>query len=110
MRVVISNCPADIAESLAASLIDDGLAACVNVLGPVTSVFRWEGRRCVETERTLVIKVAAARAPALVAALRERHPYEVPEILAFPVDLQLSDPRYVGWVRDAGGPDDASSG
>jgi periplasmic divalent cation tolerance protein len=86
------------AEAFAFALIDDRLAACVNVAGEMTSVFRWGGRVERERERQLIIKTTGARLPALMDRLRERHPYEVPEILAIPV--VDGSAAYLQWVSE----------
>jgi periplasmic divalent cation tolerance protein len=96
--LVLSTCPdVDTAERLARALVEGRLAACVNVVGPVKSVYRW--RDAVETagELLLLIKTPADRYPALEHALRALHPYEVPEIVAVPVERGLND--YLTWVR-----------
>ena len=83
--VVLTTLPADAdAEDLAALLVGERLAACINVMGAMQSVYRW--RREVERadERQLVIKTTAARVPALEARLKELHRYEVPEFLVVP--------------------------
>jgi len=80
-----------------ATLVEGRVAACVNVVGPVTSVYRW--RDAVETagELLLLIKTPADRYPALEQALRALHPYEVPEIVAVPIERGHED--YLEWVR-----------
>lgn len=96
--LVLSTCPdADSGQRLARSLVEGRLAACVNLVGPVTSVYRW--RDAIETagEMLLVIKTTADRYPALEEGLRAAHPYEVPEIVAVPVQHGLND--YLEWVR-----------
>ena len=81
---------------LAKALVDERLAACVNLLPGMTSVYRW--RDAVETtdEVQLIIKTTAARLPALAARLAELHPYELPELLA--VQAAAGLPAYLAWV------------
>lgn len=96
--LVFSTCPdAATAQSLARALVEGRMAACVSILGPVTSVYRW--RDAVETasETLLLIKTTANRYPDLEGALRAMHPYEVPEIVAVPAERGLQD--YLEWVR-----------
>jgi periplasmic divalent cation tolerance protein len=98
VAVVLTTAPsADVAESLASRLVDEGLAACVNVIPGVTSIFRWEGATQREAEILLVVKTTADR----VSALRDRivglHPYEVPEVVALPVSDGHA--AYLAWVR-----------
>ncbi|CAH1746686.1 Divalent-cation tolerance protein CutA [Thauera humireducens] len=95
--LVLTNLPdRDSADAMAAALIEARLAACVNVLAPCTSVYRWQGAVESATEVPLLIKTTAGRYPALEAAIRARHPYELPEIVAVPVVLGL--PAYLDWV------------
>lgn len=85
------------AERLAGALVEKRVAACVNILAPCRSVYRWDGRVQHEEEHPVLIKTAADRYPALEAAIRELHPYELPEIIAVPVDRGL--PGYLAWVE-----------
>ena len=78
-------------------LVAERLAACCNVLGGVASVYRWKGEIEQEGEALAIIKTTRDRYPALERALRDLHPYEVPEIIAVPVDRGLHD--YLEWVR-----------
>lgn len=95
--LVLTNLPdADHAGRIARLLIERRLAACVNVLAPCTSVYRWQGALETATEQPLLIKTTRAAYPALQAALREAHPYELPEIVAIPVQEGLPD--YLAWV------------
>lgn len=87
----------DRARTLARSLVDEGLAACVNVHGPMTSIYRWKGVVEEEPERQLVIKTARARLPDVEARLRALHPYDVPELIV--LDAQASA-GYGAWVAD----------
>ena len=86
----------DSANTLAIDLIEARLAACVNILPRVQSIYRWEGKVESSTEIPLFIKSTAAAYPALEKAIRERHPYQVPEIIALPVTRGLPD--YLNWV------------
>lgn len=83
------------ANRLAAALIERRLAACVNLLAPARSIYRWRGAIETATEIPMLIKTTAAAYPALEAALRELHPYELPEILALPA---RGLPEYLAWV------------
>jgi periplasmic divalent cation tolerance protein len=95
--LVLTNLPdADSAHALAAALVEQRLAACVNILAPCRSVYRWEGKVEDASEVPLLIKTTAARYPALEAAIRARHPYELPEIVAVPIAHGL--PAYLDWV------------
>ena len=89
---------ADVA-SLARTLVEERLAACVNVLAPMTSTYQWKGTIEQDREQQLVIKTTAARLPALEARLRDLHPYELPEFLVLPVST--GSEAYLQWVRDS---------
>lgn len=101
MKIVLCNHPAEGARALAERVVRAGLAACVNLLGPVRSVYVWEGQVCDEPELTLLIKVAQAKVEALRDFLVAAHPYSCPEVLVLPVDVPLSHGPYVAWVRGA---------
>jgi periplasmic divalent cation tolerance protein len=95
--VVLTNVPdRAAAEKLARDLVDRRLAACVNMLAPCRSFFRWEGAVQADDEVPLLIKTTRARYPALEAAIREAHPSELPEIVAVPVECGLA--AYLEWV------------
>ncbi|MDK9701685.1 MAG: divalent-cation tolerance protein CutA [Sulfuritalea sp.] len=84
------------AQALATALVTEHLAACVNVLAPCRSVYRWQGKVESATEVPLLIKSTTARYAALEAAIRARHPYELPEIVAVPIAHGL--PEYLTWL------------
>lgn len=95
--LVLSNLPdAASARALAEHLVSSRLAACVNILPPCRSVYRWQGALEEAEEVPLLIKTTAERYAELEAAIRERHPYELPEIVAVPMVLGL--PGYLAWV------------
>ena len=85
------------AERLAETLVEQGLAACVNFSAPITSVYRWQGKIEQSDEIQLSIKTTKARYQACESALRAIHPYELPEIIAVPVEQGLDD--YITWVE-----------
>lgn len=85
-----------VAERLAEALIAQRLAACVNILAPCRSVYRWREGVQHDEEHPMLIKTSADRYPALEAAIRAGHPYELPEIVAVPVERGL--PAYLDWV------------
>jgi periplasmic divalent cation tolerance protein len=85
-------------EPLARALIDEHLAACVNVLPPMQSFFRWEGAVQRDEERQLVIKTSAERLEELQVRLRALHPYELPEMLV--LSARGSD-DYLAWIRES---------
>jgi periplasmic divalent cation tolerance protein len=96
--LVLTNLPdRAAAERLAAALVEQRVAACVNILAPCQSVYRWENALQRGEEHPLLIKTAADRYPALEAAIRAGHPYELPEIIAVPIEHGL--PAYLAWVQ-----------
>ena len=98
MLLVFSNLPDQAsAAKLAAVLIEQRLAACVNVQAPCSSVYRWQGKVETATEVPVFIKTTRERYPALEAAIRAHHPYELPEIIAVPLVAGL--PAYLEWVH-----------
>lgn len=86
-------------ERLAGSLVGERLAACVNVLGPVASIYRWEGKVARDEEVLLLIKTTAAGVAPLQARVLELHPYDTPEFLAF--EVGAGAPGYLHWVEDS---------
>lgn len=95
--VVITNLPdRATAERLADDLVAKRLAACVNILAPCRSVYRWKGAVQHDEEHTMLIKTTGERYAALEAAIRAGHPYELPEIVALEVARGL--PAYLAWV------------
>ena len=96
----LCTCPdAATAARIAAALVDERLAACVNVLPGVESVYRWEGRVERASEVLLLIKSTRDRLQALTARVVELHPYELPELVA--VDIAGGLPGYLAWIADA---------
>ncbi|MDR2364728.1 MAG: divalent-cation tolerance protein CutA [Zoogloeaceae bacterium] len=96
--LVITSLPdAESAGKLARALVEQGLAACVNVLGSCHSVYRWQGRMEDATEIPLFIKTTRARYGAVEARIRNLHPYSLPEIIALP--LTAGSPDYLKWIK-----------
>ncbi len=98
--VVMTTLPADAdGPAFGRALLDERLAACVNLLAPMDSVYRWEGRIEEETERQVIIKTTRDRLNALWDRVRELHPYEVPEFIV----LAIADGNeaYLKWVGES---------
>jgi periplasmic divalent cation tolerance protein len=97
-QIVLTTCP-DVAsaERIARTLVEEELAACVNILPPMRSIYRWQGKIEDASEQLLVIKSATARFPAIRDRLRALHPYELPEIIAVPIVDGL--PAYLAWLN-----------
>ena len=95
--LVITNLPdRDAARRLADSLVEQRLAACVNILAPCESVYRWQGKIETAQEITLLIKTLGAHYGKVEKTIRECHPYELPEIIAIPMVAGL--PAYLDWL------------
>ena len=98
--LVLSTAPAapgdDTAEQIARTLIDERLAACVNIQAPMVSIYRWKGAVERDSERQLVIKTTRNTLPALEKRLRELHPYELPEFIV--VAASGGSAVYLEWV------------
>ena len=95
--LVLTNVPDEVtAHAIARGVVEGRLAACVNVLPAVRSIYQWEDKVEEAGEVTLLIKSTPGRYAALEAAIREAHPYDVPEIIAVPVTAGL--PAYLNWV------------
>ena len=95
--LILTNLPdAASAEHLARALVEARAAACVNVLSPCRSIYRWEGRLEAAEETPLLIKTTAVNYPKVEAIVRERHPYDLPELIALPITNGL--PAYLDWL------------
>ena len=99
--LIISTCPNNQAKDLAYFLVHNRLAACVNLAPKVTSIYLWDGEVCEEQESILIIKTAQTRAQACIETLKDKHPYEVPEIISFPIDSQNSLRAYLNWIQSS---------
>jgi periplasmic divalent cation tolerance protein len=103
VRLALSTAPdADTGARIARALVEERLAACVNLVPAVRSIYRWQGRVEDEAEVLLVIKTRAERVDALAARLRALHPYELPELVALPVVAGLAP--YLDWVAAEAAP------
>ncbi len=97
--LVLCTCPdTGTAMGIGARLVDERLAACVNVLPGLTSIYRWQGKREQASEALLLIKTTTARYAALEETIVHNHPYELPEVVAVPLARGL--PAYLDWIDD----------
>lgn len=95
--LILCTCPdRETAEKIARHLVEGRLSACVNILPGVTSVYAWKGRLETAEEQLLLIKSNLGRYPDVEQAIRALHPYELPEIIALPVERGL--PGYLNWI------------
>jgi periplasmic divalent cation tolerance protein len=100
--IILTTMPDDArADELARTLVDERLAACVNVHGPMMSTYRWKGTVERDAERQLVIKTTRARVPALEDRLRALHPYELPEFIV--IGPEGGSDAYLRWVGEETG-------
>lgn len=85
------------ALKIARNLVECKLAACVNIVDKVTSVYEWKGEICEEGELLLIIKSVAANFTWIKDRILELHPYELPEVIMFNIDAGLEE--YLAWIR-----------
>ena len=97
VMMAISSFPnQEVARQIGTELVERQYAACIQLLPGAESIYRWEGKTCREPETIALIKTTRAALPALTDALRSLHPYDCPELLAFPAEGGL--PAYLEWV------------
>ena len=95
-RITYITAPTEVAERIATTLVEERLAMCVNIIERVTSIYRWEGQIDHASESLLIVKGTAATTDALIARVREIHPYEVPEVVS--LDIVAGNPDYLDWL------------
>ncbi len=96
--LILCTCPDQAtAQNIADQLVDQALAACVNILPGLTSVYQWQGKREIAQEHLLLIKTTDTAYPALEQAITELHPYELPEVIAVPIAQGLNG--YLQWIE-----------
>jgi periplasmic divalent cation tolerance protein len=101
--VVLTTLPTDAdAAALARALVEARLAACVNILPPMTSIYRWRDGLEEDAERQIVIKTTREKLPGLWERLRQLHPYDVPEFIALPI--ADGNETYLRWIAESTGP------
>lgn len=98
--IVLITCPNnEVSEEVASALLNQKLAACVNMMKPVTSLYTWEGEINRDEEMLLIVKSRADLFEEdLIPAVKAVHPYDVPEIIALPIIMGSED--YLGWIKD----------
>jgi periplasmic divalent cation tolerance protein len=97
--VFITAGSAEEAERIAHALVEERLAACVNIVPGVTSVYRWEGQVQRDAEVLLVAKTLEANVARLAQRVKELHSYDVPEVVALPITD--GSPEYLAWLADS---------
>ena len=97
--VLVTAGNGDEALTIARTLVEEKLAACVQIIPRIRSIYRWKGEVCDEEEFLLIMKTRSALFPSLQDRIRKLHSYEVPEIVSFPIAAGL--PEYLSWVIDS---------
>jgi len=101
-QIILNTCPdQDQAIHLANVLIDKNLAACVNIVPGLTSIYKWEGQTRTGTEVLLIIKTRSDCYAEIESTIRSQHPYELPEIISVPIQNGLKN--YLDWIDNATG-------
>lgn len=88
----------EVAKKLAHGIVSNKLAACVNIIPPITSVYEWEGKINEDSELLLMIKTRSGRVEDLVKFVRENHPYSVAEVISTPIEK--GNLPYLKWIHD----------
>lgn len=96
--ILLTTAPVEVGESLARRLVEAQVAACVNILPAMVSVYRWKGEVQRDRECQLVVKTTGDRVQAARDLLREHHPYELPECLVIRIDD--GDSAYLSWITE----------
>jgi periplasmic divalent cation tolerance protein len=96
--VITTTDSAEAAEALASKLVEDRLAACVQIIGPIRSLYRWDGEIQNDQEWQCVIKTAADRLEELTETIKANHSYDMPEVVALPIVGGSAD--YLSWLTD----------
>ncbi len=96
VRVVFISTPRDEVKKFARALVEERLAACVNIVPRMESFYRWEGKVLADEEALLIVKTTATRFPALREFVEENHPYDLPELIGVSITDGL--PGYLNWV------------
>jgi periplasmic divalent cation tolerance protein len=99
LQVFVSVPKQEDGERIATTLVQEKLAACVQVVGPIRSVYRWQGSVEAAAEFLCLAKTAVGRFPALEQRVTELHPYEVPEVIAVPISD--GNPAYLDWLSES---------
>jgi len=100
-RLVLCTAPEADALPLARALVEGRLAACVNVIPSLTSVYLWKGETCEDGESLLLIKTTDETIDVLTERIVELHPYEVPEVISLPVSSSEGHSAYLKWLIDS---------
>ena len=97
LLVITTTATAEAAQQLAQQLVERELAACVQIVSPLTSVYRWQGKVEIAAEVLVLIKTTAAAYAALESAIKQLHSYQTPEVVAIPITAGSTD--YLTWLQ-----------
>lgn len=98
-QLVLSTCPSEhVAKVIAEHLVKEKLAACVNILPSITSIYYWQNELQYDNEVQLLIKTHSDQFSQLTARINELHPYDVVEVIA--LNIQQGDERYLNWINE----------
>ena len=101
MMLVYTTWPdAETAQAAGIAAVEAGLAACANILGPIQSIYRWEGEMQQQTELAMLLKTRAALAEPLKAMILARHPYSTPCVIGLPVSREGSNAGFLSWIEE----------
>jgi periplasmic divalent cation tolerance protein len=95
-RLIYITAPAEVAEQIASTLVEEELARCINIVEQVKSIYKWEGQVERASESLLIVKAMADKTDDLIEKVREIHPYEVPEVLC--TDITAGNRDYLDWL------------
>lgn len=95
-RITYITAPMEVAEQIAVALVEENLAACINIIEKVKSIYRWEGQVQKGPESLLIVKAMTEKTEALIERVREIHPYEIPEVISF--DIVAGNQDYLDWL------------
>ena len=100
LTIVLVTCPdEEVAKNIARPIIEQRLAACVNIIPKISSIYRWKGKICEEGECLLLIKVGESKLQALEKEIMARHPYELPEFVVIrPITVAA---KYLAWALES---------
>ncbi len=97
-RVVFITVPSEKAGQLSHDIIDNRLAACVNIIDKIKSVYRWKGEITTDEESLLVVKTATKKVETLIKFVKENHSYEIPEVVS--LNIAEGNPDYLDWLDE----------
>jgi periplasmic divalent cation tolerance protein len=97
--VLVTTSTRDEAAAIAEALVSERLAACVNIVAAIESIYRWEGKVTCDSEALMIIKTTSDRYPELERRVKELHSYSTPEVIA--MKIERGSAQYLNWVRDS---------